>query len=103
MYIVSEMCSGGELFNRIVDRRNINESNIWTYMEQLLSAVSYCHMNRVIHRDLKPENIVLISEKEDNIKIIDFGGSVHDKSYNTMKVGSVMLPIYRYTILHLRC
>lgn len=49
-------------------------------MQQLLSAVAYCHMNRIIHRDLKPENIMMISSKEDTIKIIDFGAStVHKK------------------------
>jgi len=44
-------------------------------MQQLLSAIAYCHMNRIIHRDLKPENIMLVSETQDNIKIIDFGAS----------------------------
>ncbi len=52
-------------------------------------------MNRIIHRDLKPENIMLVSSKDDTIKIIDFGAStVHKKGeLNTLKVGSVNLVI----------
>jgi serine/threonine protein kinase len=58
----------------------MNENMAKIYMQQLLSAVAYCHMNRIIHRDLKPENIMMISSKEDTIKIIDFGAStVHKK------------------------
>lgn len=75
-------------------------------MEQLLSATAYCHMNRIIHRDLKPENIVLISPKQDNLKIIDFGASIYCSkgvANNLLKVGSVTLLIYfRYTISHLK-
>lgn len=58
----------------------MNENIAKHYMQQLLSAVAYCHMNRVIHRDLKPENIMMISPKDDTLKIIDFGAStVHKK------------------------
>ena len=47
-------------------------------MQQLLSAVSYCHRKNIMHKDLKPENILLQHESLDNmnIKIIDFGLSV---------------------------
>lgn len=38
---------------------------------QLLSALAYCHQNRVVHRDLKPANI-LISDSND-LKLADFG------------------------------
>ena len=60
-------------------------------MAQLLSAVAYIHMNRIIHRDLKPENIMLVSPKEETLKIIDFGASTTHKKgeINSVKVGSV--------------
>jgi calcium-dependent protein kinase len=100
-YVVTEMCAGGELFNRIVDAQNISEETIRYYMEQLLSAVAYCHMNRIIHRDLKPENIMLVSPKEDTLKIIDFGASTTFKKgdYHSLKVGSVT-PACNLGVLH---
>ena len=47
-------------------------------MAQLAHALDYCHSKKVIHRDIKPENL-LVSMKGD-IKIADFGMSVHAPS-----------------------
>ena len=77
--IVSELCTGGELFKKIEDS-HLSE-NVGKYvMKQLLSAVAFCHKNGIIHRDLKPENILLEEEEEATkeyftIKVIDFGTS----------------------------
>jgi calcium-dependent protein kinase len=77
--IVSELCTGGELFKKI-ENNNLSE-NVGKYvMKQLLSAVAFCHKNGIIHRDLKPENILLEEEEEASkeyftIKVIDFGTS----------------------------
>ena len=77
--IVSELCTGGELYHKI-ENNNLNE-NVGKYvMKQLLSAVAFCHKNGIIHRDLKPENILLEEEEEATkeyftIKVIDFGTS----------------------------
>ena len=61
--IVSELCTGGELYHKI-ENNNLNE-NVGKYvMKQLLSAVAFCHKNGIIHRDLKPENILLEEEEE---------------------------------------
>ena len=78
IYIINELCTGGELFNKIVEVKHFTESRACYIMRQLLSAVAYCHDKGVIHRDLKPENILIEnSEEKDkeffNIKIIDFG------------------------------
>lgn len=69
-------------------------------MRQLFSAVAYCHLNRIIHRDLKPENIMLLSPKEDTLKIIDFGASAINKrgEKNTLRVGSVIFLLCRSII-----
>ena len=75
--IVSELCTGGELFKKI--ENNALSENVGKYvMKQLLSAVAFCHKNGIIHRDLKPENILLEEEEEARkeyftIKVIDFG------------------------------
>jgi calcium-dependent protein kinase len=75
--IVSELCTGGELFKKLEDN-HLSENVAKYVMKQLLSAVAFCHKNGIIHRDLKPENI-LLEEEEDTqreyftIKVIDFG------------------------------
>ena len=78
IYIINELCTGGELFEKIVAVNHFSEAVACNIMRQLLSAVAYCHENGVIHRDLKPENILIENSKEKNkdffhIKIIDFG------------------------------
>mmetsp|Transcript_23463 Transcript_23463/g.23213 ORF Transcript_23463/g.23213 Transcript_23463/m.23213 type:complete len:253 (-) Transcript_23463:829-1587(-) len=75
-HVVSEICTGGELFDRIVKAQRFNEQMAAHYMYQILSAVSYCHRHKVLHRDLKPENLLFQHEGEDSpLKVIDFGVS----------------------------
>lgn len=80
LYIVSELCTGGELYDKITSNKCFNEELSAYVMKQLLSAVDFCHQNGIIHRDLKPENILIESEEEARkefftIKVIDFGTS----------------------------
>ena len=49
-YIVSEFCSGGELFDMITDRGSLSEYEAAQIMKQLLSAISYSHKNNIVHR-----------------------------------------------------
>ncbi|CAD8180467.1 unnamed protein product [Paramecium octaurelia] len=73
-YLITEYLSGGELFDRIQQRNNLNESMAANYMKQILSAVNYCHLSNIVHRDLKPENILFAQRgSEQTLKIIDFG------------------------------
>jgi calcium-dependent protein kinase len=66
---------GGELFDEIKRRAHFSEQDAALVMNQLLSAVTYCHERHLVHRDLKPENILLdrSAGKNLSIKIIDFG------------------------------
>mmetsp|Transcript_21235 Transcript_21235/g.20388 ORF Transcript_21235/g.20388 Transcript_21235/m.20388 type:complete len:96 (+) Transcript_21235:192-479(+) len=75
IYIVTERCHGGELFEEINRKKgkSFGEADTATIMTQVLSAINYCHQNFIVHRDLKPENILFDDKESLNIKLIDFG------------------------------
>ncbi|OAY82485.1 CDPK-related kinase 3 [Ananas comosus] len=74
VYIIMELCEGGELLDRILSRRKVLEEDAKVIVVQILSVVAFCHLQGVVHRDLKPENF-LFGTKEENspMKLIDFG------------------------------
>ena len=72
-FIITEFCEGGELFDKIIEKGSLTESEASGIMKQLVSAVNYIHSNQIVHRDLKPENILLDTKKDNIIKIIDWG------------------------------
>ena len=59
IFIVLELVTGGELFDRIVTSGKLNENDARFYFKQLVGGVAYCHSQGVAHRDLKPENLLL--------------------------------------------
>jgi calcium-dependent protein kinase len=77
IYIVTEICKGGELFDEILNRAKFDEHDAAIVMKQLLSAINYCHKKSIVHRDLKPENMLLEQDRDlEKIKIVDFGTSL---------------------------
>lgn len=70
-YIIMEFCSGGELFQYIVDHKKLTELEACTFFYQLMDAMKYVHALGAVHRDIKPENLLM--EKNNRIKITDFG------------------------------
>ncbi|KAM9855681.1 calcium/calmodulin-dependent protein kinase IGb [Aulostomus maculatus] len=73
-YLVMQLVSGGELFDRILDRGVYSEKDASNVIQQVLQAVSYLHQSSIVHRDLKPENILYYSQDENSkIMISDFG------------------------------
>lgn len=92
MYIITELCQGGELFDRIIQQQRFSEKKAKETMFSLLSAISYCHSLGIVHRDLKPENMLYeTADPNSNLKIIDFGTSTLFKSDSTLdkKLGTV--------------
>ncbi|GAB2221663.1 hypothetical protein Drorol1_Dr00012848 [Drosera rotundifolia] len=75
VYIVMELCKGGELLDRILTRGGkYSEDDAKAVIVQILSAVSFCHLQGVVHRDLKPENFLFTSKDDTSpLKAIDFG------------------------------
>lgn len=75
LYLVTEYCDGGELFDAIIKRGKFEEKDAAQIIKQVLSSISYCHNQNVCHRDLKPENILIDNADKNTIKLIDFGTS----------------------------
>ncbi|XP_034948803.1 maternal embryonic leucine zipper kinase-like [Chelonus insularis] len=70
-FMVMEYCSGGELFDHIVEKNRLTEDESRKFFRQIVSAVAYLHSLGYAHRDLKPENVLL--DRDQNLKLIDFG------------------------------
>lgn len=81
VYLVMELVTGGELFDRIVEKGSYTEKDASHLIRQVLEAVDYMHEQGVVHRDLKPENLLFYSPDEDSkIMINDFGLSKFEDS-----------------------
>lgn len=77
VHLVMELCSGGELFDRIISKGNYSEQKAAAVCRDIVTVVHVCHFMGVLHRDLKPENFLLASKDEDSeLKATDFGLSV---------------------------
>ncbi|XP_078448473.1 calcium-dependent protein kinase 26-like [Wolffia australiana] len=77
VHIVMELCAGGELFDRIIQRGHYSERKAAELTRIIVGVVEACHSLGVMHRDLKPENFLLANENDDSsLKAIDFGLSV---------------------------
>ncbi|XAR71156.1 Non-specific serine/threonine protein kinase [Bertholletia excelsa] len=77
VYLIMELCQGGELFDRIVARGHYTERGAATITKTILEVVQVCHAHGVIHRDLKPENFLYADASENaQLKAIDFGLSI---------------------------
>ncbi|KAK4276485.1 hypothetical protein QN277_014628 [Acacia crassicarpa] len=77
VYLVMELCTGGELFDRIIAKGTYSEKEAAALFRQIVTVVHVCHFMGVMHRDLKPENFLMASPDDDApIKATDFGLSV---------------------------
>mmetsp|Transcript_29287 Transcript_29287/g.75141 ORF Transcript_29287/g.75141 Transcript_29287/m.75141 type:complete len:566 (+) Transcript_29287:82-1779(+) len=76
-FLVMELCTGGELLDKIIAQGHLTEAQAAVVVQQVLRAVFHMHDNNIVHRDLKPENFLLADDgpiTEDNLlKLIDFG------------------------------
>jgi protein serine kinase H len=81
LYMVVELATGGELFERIVARGAYTEHDAVHVLKMLLDGAGYLHSLGIAHRDLKPENILYYHPGADSkILITDFGLSAMRKT-----------------------
>ena len=74
VYLITELCEGGELFEKIIEKEFFDEQYAAYIFKQILQGVNYCHQNDIVHRDLKPENFLFeTTDDKSHVKIIDFG------------------------------
>uniref|UniRef100_A0A915EJ33 Aurora kinase n=1 Tax=Ditylenchus dipsaci TaxID=166011 RepID=A0A915EJ33_9BILA len=78
VYLILEYAARGSVYGQLKKDGKFSEATTARIIHQLSDALIYCHAKSVIHRDIKPENL-LLSNKGD-IKIADFGWSVHAPS-----------------------
>ncbi|URD88624.1 calcium-dependent protein kinase [Musa troglodytarum] len=91
VHLVMELCAGGELFDRIIQKGHYSERKAAQLIKTIVGVVEACHSLGVMHRDLKPENFLFASADEDAaLKATDFGLSVFYKPGDTFSdvVGS---------------
>ena len=66
IYMIMELLTGGELFDRIVSKGSYSEREAAEVIASVTSAIQYLHNVGVVHRDLKPENLIYLSPDPDS-------------------------------------
>lgn len=100
LHLITELCTGGELFDRIIaktqtDDGHFSEHDAAVLVRDILDAIQYCHEKGIVHRDLKPENFLFLTEADNSpVKIIDFGLSRHDDTNSGIMQTKVGTPYY---------
>ena len=94
-YLCTDLCSGGELFDKVKKLKHFSEKQCAEVMTSILTAIQYIHSKKIVHRDLKPENIVFKSNERDaEITIIDFGDAEQVKGDQHIYTDFVGTPFY---------
>ncbi|XP_075173221.1 striated muscle preferentially expressed protein kinase isoform X3 [Anomaloglossus baeobatrachus] len=75
LIIIMELCSKEELLDRVVRKSTICESEIRSFVRQILEGLDYLHHKNILHLDVKPENILMADMISDQIRICDFGNA----------------------------
>ncbi|GAA5951592.1 hypothetical protein JCM3765_005979 [Sporobolomyces pararoseus] len=71
IYLVTELCAGGELFDYLVEKGRLPLEETRQLFGQLVLGIAYLHGEGVVHRDLKLENVLL--DERCRVKVADFG------------------------------
>ena len=89
VFIVMDLCEGGELFDTISKVGHFTEQLAANLFRDMMGAVNYCCTKKICHKDLKPENFMFAAKDETStIKLIDFGLS---QTFEDPKIGKVRM------------
>jgi hypothetical protein len=69
LFLIMELCHGGDLFDRIRTHGTLSEEDARTVMRQALGSIAFCNANNVVHSDVKPENFLLESSDPNSLKV----------------------------------
>ncbi|KAI8324428.1 Pkinase-domain-containing protein [Martensiomyces pterosporus] len=73
-YLVFQLCTGGELFQKICDYGHFSEKDAVNHIRTGYQSIAYLHSHNVVHRDIKPENFIFRDESPDApLMLADFG------------------------------
>jgi len=87
-FLVLELCTGGDLFTKVVERHYYSEYEARYLAKCLLESIKYMHECGIAHRDLKPDNLLLAKNGNDvHVKIADFGFSAKTR------IGGMNIPL----------
>eukprot|EP00959_Pyramimonas_sp_CCMP1952_P275349 5755363-Pyramimonas_sp.AAC.1 len=70
VHVVLEMCEGGELFDRIIEKGQYSEQDAARAVKQICCGLRGLHRLKILHRDMKPENVLYKSKTDDDHLVI---------------------------------
>jgi calcium-dependent protein kinase len=84
LYLVMELCRGGELFDvlnsRFQNNQTFSEVDASGILRQICMGIKHLHDNKIAHCDLKPDNFLFKDKDHKVIKIIDFNLAKYTKN-----------------------
>eukprot|EP00747_Dinoflagellata_sp_TGD_P073344 gnl/TRDRNA2_/TRDRNA2_157855_c0_seq1.p1 gnl/TRDRNA2_/TRDRNA2_157855_c0~~gnl/TRDRNA2_/TRDRNA2_157855_c0_seq1.p1 ORF type:complete len:364 (-),score=49.73 gnl/TRDRNA2_/TRDRNA2_157855_c0_seq1:7-1098(-) len=80
MYLVMELCKGGDLYSYVQSwphdpaRNGLPMDMVGKYIWQMVAGIAYLHHHHIVHRAISCENYLLKSRKRGSpLKLLDFG------------------------------
>ncbi|KAJ1876362.1 Calmodulin-dependent protein kinase cmk2, partial [Kickxella alabastrina] len=73
-YLVFQLCTGGELFEKLGDYGHFSENDARKLIQCTMESIAYLHKHNIVHRDIKPENLIFLDKSENApLMLADFG------------------------------
>ncbi|MEM9060518.1 MAG: protein kinase [Pseudomonadota bacterium] len=86
-YMAMEFAGGPALGDRLSEKGPLPEDEMTVLRKRIAGGLHAAHKKGVIHRDISSDNIILVNDKVEDAKIIDFGIAKSTTSEGTL-IGS---------------